>query len=112
MAGNLSSIYQTLLALYNLAEDRFYYPGEIANVFIDKLERTIAAKVANHLAGISRHVLGTPTTSAILGHILGAKFTRAASAEVRGQGAPPLATSLVQALPARHLRHLASTHVP
>ena len=98
VAGNLSSIYQTLLALYNLAEDRFYYPGEIANVFIDKMQRTIGAKVAKHLAGITRHVLGAPPTAAILGHILGAKFRRAPSADVRAMGAPPLAPPLVQAL--------------
>lgn len=28
MAGNLSSIYQTLIALYNLAKGSFYYKGE------------------------------------------------------------------------------------
>ena len=29
MAGNLSSIYQTLIALYNLSEESFYYRGEL-----------------------------------------------------------------------------------
>ena len=28
MAGNLSSIYQTLIALYNLGQESFYYKGE------------------------------------------------------------------------------------
>jgi hypothetical protein len=28
MAGNLSSIYQTLIALYNLSEESFYYRGK------------------------------------------------------------------------------------
>jgi len=104
VAGNLSSIYQTLLALYNLAEDRFYYPGEIANVFLDKMERTIGAKVASHLAGISRALLGppaantAPTTAAILAHILAAKLAKAPSAQVRALGAPPLGAPLVQAL--------------
>ena len=28
MAGNLSSIYQTLIALYNLSEETFYYRGK------------------------------------------------------------------------------------
>ena len=65
--------------------------------------------MAKHLAGISRHVLGAPTTAAILGHILGAKFRRAASAEVRAEGAPPLAPTLVQAPPLRHLRSLVIT---
>ena len=95
MAGNLSSIYQTLLALYNLAEDRFYYPGEIANVFLDKMERTLGAKAAAHLAGLSRALLGppaantapaastAPATAAILAHILTAKLAKAPSAQVR-----------------------------
>ena len=34
MAGNLSSIYQTLIALLNLSCDSFYYCDEIVNTFI------------------------------------------------------------------------------
>ena len=37
MAGNLSSIYQTLVALYNLSQDSFYHSDEIVNVFIEKI---------------------------------------------------------------------------
>ena len=37
MAGNLSSFYQTLIALFNLSQDSFYYCDEIVNVFIEKL---------------------------------------------------------------------------
>ena len=46
MAGNLSSIYQTLVSLFNLSQDKFYYCDEIVNVFIEKMEMTIAAKVS------------------------------------------------------------------
>ncbi len=35
MAGNLSSIYQTLIALYNLSQDSFYYSGRYFLVFDD-----------------------------------------------------------------------------
>jgi hypothetical protein len=38
--------------------------------------------VASHLAGISRALLGRPTTAAILTHILTAKLAKAPSAEV------------------------------
>ena len=37
MAGNLSSIYQTLVSLLNLANKIFYYRDEIVNVFLEKM---------------------------------------------------------------------------
>ena len=46
VAGNLSSIYQTLISLFNLSQDRFYYKNPIANVFLEKMMRTIGAKVS------------------------------------------------------------------
>ena len=45
MAGNLSSIYQTLVSLVNLSQESFYYCDEIVNVFIEKMEMTITDKV-------------------------------------------------------------------
>jgi hypothetical protein len=37
MAGNLSSIYQTLIALYNLSEESFYYSGETFFAAVDRI---------------------------------------------------------------------------
>ena len=48
MAGNLSSNYQTLISLHNLSKDSFYHCDEIVNVFIEKMENTIADKVRKH----------------------------------------------------------------
>jgi len=41
IVGNLSSIYQTLISLFNLTQNKFYYPNEIVNVFMEKMEATI-----------------------------------------------------------------------
>ena len=82
VAGNLSSIYQTLVSLYNLAVDRFYYCDEIVNVFIEKMEKTIAHKVHKHDEGLAREVLGTALPSTILTHILAAKFGKSAISAV------------------------------
>ena len=97
MAGNLSSIYQTLVSLYNLAQDRFYYPSEIANVFIDKMEMTIVAKVRRHELALARSILeGDPVAATILTHILGDKFRRAASPAIASaQLAPPLVRAVL-----------------
>ena len=95
MAGNLSSIYQTLISLFNLSQDRFYYMDEIVNVFIEKMERTIADKVRRHEAGLARAVLGAALPLGILTHILGDKFRRSASAAVAAVRPTP---QLVQAL--------------
>ena len=35
MAGNLSSIYQTLISLLNLSNQSFYYCDEIVNTFLE-----------------------------------------------------------------------------
>jgi hypothetical protein len=45
MAGNLSSIYQTIVSLFNLSRRSFYYCDEIINVFLEKMEKTIQSKV-------------------------------------------------------------------
>ena len=36
-AGNLSSIYQTLIALLNLSMQSFYHSDEIVNTFLEKM---------------------------------------------------------------------------
>ena len=40
-AGNLSSIYQTLIALLNLSRGQFHYDDEIVNTFLEKLQGTM-----------------------------------------------------------------------
>ena len=37
VAGNLSSIYQTLLSLVNMSAKKFYYCDEIVNAFLEKM---------------------------------------------------------------------------
>lgn len=99
IAGNLSSIFQTLISLYNLSQDSFYYCDEIVNVFIEKMERTITAKVHTLEGRLARDVLGTPVIAGILSHILVDKFSKSATAAVSGE---PITQSLLRAL----LRHV------
>ena len=99
MAGNLSSIYQTLISLLNLAQERFYYMDEIVNVFLLKMEMTIADKVGRHEQDLARRVLGMPVPSRILEHILADKFQRSSVAAVKAE---PLTPAVVETL----LRHI------
>ena len=39
--GNLSSIYQTIISLFNLKANNFYYENEMLNLFILKMENTL-----------------------------------------------------------------------
>merc|ERR1711871_1684735 len=78
MIGNLSSIYQTLISLFNLSQDSFYYCNEIVNVFLEKMEMTIAGKVRNHEEKIAREVFSSPLPCGILMHILRNKLQRSA----------------------------------
>jgi hypothetical protein len=82
MAGNISSIYLTLVALFNLSQKSFYYRDEIVNVFLEKMQKTIAGNVAKHEKQLARHVLGTPVPAQILVHILMDKFRRSPNAAV------------------------------
>ena len=97
IAGNLSSIYQTLISLFNLSQNKFYYSNEIVNVFLEKMERTIQDKVQRHEEKLVRFILGTPVPSGILTHILEDKFHRSARL-----AAAPLTATVVQKL----LRHI------
>jgi hypothetical protein len=74
MAGNISSIYLTIIALYNLSKGSFYYGDEIVNIFLEKMERTIAGKLLLHEEKLVRSVLGSRGPALILRHILKDKF--------------------------------------
>ena len=86
MAGNLSSIYQTLIALYNLSKNSFYYSDEIVNTFIEKMEQTIMKKVSRleeKLAGVlTEHIV----PARILQHIFGDKFGRSSNKAISENG--------------------------
>jgi len=82
MAGNLSSIYQTLIALYNLSQESFYYSDEIVNTFIEKMEKTIATKVKKIEGKIADVVLGNSVPAQILMHIFRDKFQRSSNETV------------------------------
>lgn len=76
MAGNLSSIYQTIIALFNLAEESFYYRDEIVNTFIEKMDKTIELKVKYVENKISKIISSDLASAGILQHILIDKFRR------------------------------------
>ncbi len=99
MAGNLSSIYQTLVSLFNLSQDKFYFSDEIVNVFLEKMEMTIGDKVAKHEANLCRAICGTSGPLSILTHILATKFSRSA---VPAVSSTELSPAVVQML----LRHI------
>lgn len=56
MAGNLSSIYQTLISLLNLSSQSFYFMDDIVNTFLEKMQMTIAGKLARHEQSIAEKV--------------------------------------------------------
>jgi hypothetical protein len=85
IAGNISSIYLTLIALFNLSQRSFYYRDEIVNVFLEKMQKTISKKVSKHEQELTRHVLGNPITAQIFGHILMGKFRRSANPVVAAE---------------------------
>lgn len=78
IAGNISSIYLTLIALYNLAHESFYYCDEIVNTFLDKMEDTLKGKVAMHEQQLVDSILASPVAAQILLHMLVDKFRKSA----------------------------------
>ena len=76
MAGNLSSVYQTLIALLNMSQEQFYYTDDIVNVFLEKMEMTISGKVRRHIDQLSKSIFGRSMPAKILAHILTAKFRK------------------------------------
>jgi hypothetical protein len=95
MAGNISSIYQTLISLFNLSQQRFYYCDEIINVFLEKMEKTIETKVRGHEANLASAVFGKPLPTGILTNILRDKFEKSSLAAVKAE---QLTASAVQSL--------------
>lgn len=100
ITGNLSSIYQTIISLFNLAEDKLYYSNEIVNVFLDKMEKTIQDKVRRHEDKLVRLIFGAPVPSAIFTHILEDKCQKSTLPSLSSSQA--LSPPVVQAL----MRHL------
>lgn len=82
MAGNISSIYLTLIALLNLSQGSFYYCDEIVNTFLEKMEKTISGKVKRHQKQLVSHVLGNVVPQRILLHIIMDKFKRSSNTKV------------------------------
>lgn len=85
MAGNISSIYLTLVALHNLSQKSFYYCDEIVNAFLEKMENTISKKIAWHEGQLSRQVLKNSVPAQIFLHILADKFKRSPNKAVSDQ---------------------------
>eukprot|EP00961_Rhodomonas_salina_P204913 2766073-Rhodomonas_salina.1 len=85
MAGNLSSIYQTLISLFNLSKESFYYCDDIVNTFLEKMTGSITGNVQHHAEQLVRYVLGRPVPAHILVHILQDKFKRSAVPAVAEQ---------------------------
>ena len=98
MAGNLSSIYQTLISLFNLSQDKFFYNDEIVNVFLEKMHATIGAKVKKHVENVRKQILGSnPVPRLILEHILADKFSKSINEQIR-ESARTLTTHTVNHL--------------
>jgi len=76
MAGNISSIYLTLIALFNLSQRSFYYKDTIVNTFLEKMEMKISKSVYNLEEKLVHNVLGKPVLSHILQNILADKFKK------------------------------------
>lgn len=49
MAGNLSSIYQTLITLCNLSREKFYFQDEIVNSFLEKMQNKLDDRLKSHV---------------------------------------------------------------
>lgn len=70
IAGNISSAYLTVIALYNLAKNSFYYTDKIVNTFLDKMEKTLANKVFGHSQELKRTILNSKFISSMLYNII------------------------------------------
>ena len=89
MMGNLSSIYQTLIALLNLAKKSFYFEDDIVNSFLEKMQMTIAGKVRRHEEDLATYVLGVTVPARILQHIVTDKFQRSTNRELAAHTLTP-----------------------
>jgi len=95
MAGNLSSIYQTLISLLNLSKESFYYKDEIVNTFLEKMTGSITSTVHQHEEKLAHYVLGDSTPRRILTYILASKFKRSSVPAIVDE---PLTAELVNAV--------------
>uniref|UniRef100_A0A7S1C0Z4 Uncharacterized protein n=1 Tax=Corethron hystrix TaxID=216773 RepID=A0A7S1C0Z4_9STRA len=82
MAGNISSIYLTLIALLNLSQRKFYYQDDIVNTFLEKMKQTIEKNVVLHERQLVHHILRTSELASIFQNILTDKFRRSATPDV------------------------------
>ena len=89
MAGNLSSIYQTLVSLFNLSNESFYFCDRIVNTFLEKMTGSIGGKVRHHADELMSSILGHSGPSRILRHILTDKFKRSSVSAVSTQQLTP-----------------------
>ena len=138
MAGNLSSIYQTLIALNNLSEESFYYRGDlcicycirnyiladnatlntyfsfisqdkIVNTFIEKMDKTISLKCDNLENKISNAISRDPASAQILEHILIDKFSRSSNKAI---GQTALTSEMAKELSKQVVRQKFEQRVP
>ena len=82
MAGNISSIYLTLIALFNLSQKSFYYKDAIINTFLEKMEMKISKSVSHLEEELALNVLGKPVLSHILQNILADKLSKSTNKTV------------------------------
>jgi menaquinone-dependent protoporphyrinogen IX oxidase len=99
IAGNISSVYLTLVAAYNLASDAFYYRDPIVNTFMDKMENQIEQKVSKLAENLIGVVQKSPIAGLIMLHILADKFKKSPNKRVSAQR---LTDSMVEMV----LRHI------
>ena len=99
MVSFFFSLFQTLISLFNLSQDKFYYNDEIVNVFLEKMHGTIGSKVKKHVDNVRRHILGhsNPVPRLILEHILADKFGKSIDEGIR-ESAGGLSTPTVSHL--------------
>jgi hypothetical protein len=95
MAGNLSSIYQTLVSLCNFSTESFYYCDEIVNAFLEKMNMTLTEKVRKHQKKIVKYVFESEMSGRILSNILADKFVISPNPAVMNE---PLTNELVKSL--------------
>eukprot|EP00536_Pseudo-nitzschia_multiseries_P000059 jgi/Psemu1/321429/estExt_fgenesh1_pg.C_20043 len=86
MAGNISSIYLTLIALFNLSQESFYHKDKIVNTFLEKMEMKISESVSKLEEQLVLNVLGKPVLSHILQNILTDKFNKSPTKTVSNYG--------------------------
>lgn len=72
--GNISSMYQTLIAIYNLSRGKFYHDNEIVNIFLLKMNGTINKLLSGHISDIYKYGFQASEKKNILKNIIMDKF--------------------------------------